>query len=103
MTIQEEMKAMNEDRSQEKAIDRRPTETKATKQQTPQCWIRSIHPGLLGDTYIPQRLRKISVPEVKTPMLLVSLEIKKKPGSDSDFECPLSLFKGHGGRLVAKT
>lgn len=51
---------------------------KATKQQTPKCWVKSIHPGLLGDTYILQTLSKISVPEVQTPMLPVSLEIKKE-------------------------
>ena len=53
---------------------------KATKQQTPTCWVKAIHPGLLGDTYVSQRLRKILVPEVQTPMLPVSLEMKKNQG-----------------------
>ena len=75
---------------------------KATKQQTPACWAKAIHPGLLGDTYVPQRLKKMLPPEVQTPMLPVSLEMKKKPGSDAAFKCPLSLCKGHGDRLIAK-
>lgn len=83
---QEVAKTMNEDRNQEKATERRPTEMKATKQQTPKCWMKFIHPGLLGDTYVPQRLGKILVPEIQTPMLSVSLEMKKRPGSTVAFE-----------------
>ena len=75
---QEVPKTVSEDRSQEKAAERRPTEMKATKQQTPQCWIKATQPGLLGDTYVSQRLRKIAAPEFQTPMLPASLEIKKK-------------------------
>ena len=52
----------------------------ATKQQTPTCWVKAIHPGLLGDTYVSQRLRKILVPEVQTPMVPVSLEMKTNQG-----------------------
>lgn len=88
VTTQEAVKTMNEDRSQGTATERRPTEMKATKQQTPRCWMKFIHPGLLGDTYIPHRLRKVSVPEVQTPMLSVSLEMKKRPGSAVTFEMP---------------
>lgn len=74
---QEVLKTVSEDRSQEEATERSPTEMKATKQQTPQCWIKAVQPGLLGDTYIPQRLRKMAAPEFQTPMLPASLEIKK--------------------------
>ena len=80
VTIQEVVKTTNEDRSQEKAPERRPTEMKATKQQVPKCWVKSIHLRLLGDTYVLQRLRKILVPEAQTPMLPVSLEMKEKQG-----------------------
>lgn len=52
---------------------------KATKQQMPTCWVKAIHPGLL-ETHTPQRLKKMSVPEVQTPHAPVSLEMKNKPG-----------------------
>lgn len=103
MITQEVVKTTDEDRNQEKATERRPTEMKATKQQTPKCWIKSFHPGLLGDTYIPQRLRKISLPEFQTRMIPVALEMRKRPESDVAFECPMSFCKGHGGRFITTT
>lgn len=65
---------------------------KATKQQTPKCWMKLIHPELLGDTYVPQRLGKISVPKVQTPMFSVSLEMKKRSGSAVAFEMSSGIF-----------
>lgn len=86
---QEVAKTVNGDRSQEKATERRPADMKATEQQAPKCCIKSIRPELLGDTYVSQRLRKISPTEVQTPMFPVPLEMEKRPGSDVAFEMSL--------------
>lgn len=91
---QEVAKTVNGDRNQEKATERRPAETRATEQQAPKCCIKSIHPELLGDTYVSQRLRKIPLTEVQTPMFSVSLEMEKRPGSDMAFEMSPYFIEG---------
>lgn len=94
VTAQPALKTSREDRDQEKARESRPTEMKATKPHTPACWIKACQPGLLGDTYVPQRLRKTAVPKVQTPMLPASLEIKRNQGQMLLLNVPCHFVKG---------
>lgn len=96
------MKVVNEDRKPVEGPREEAYGNESDKQQMPTCWVKAIHPGLLGDTYAPKGLRRCRCLRSRRPMLLCPWKMKTNRGQMLLLNVLCHFGKGHGDRLIAK-